>query len=181
MPWADVNHAHVVYEHHAKVEMLEYGYATHRRMAERVRSRESTVSEALGAQRNLIDLELQMAEAGRYGEIRDLLVAGWRAWGVDRLRDATARLLAVRQAEADHHTSARSGRASTYLAIVAVLLAAPPLAAVFVKPIWSWLGWWPTGETFEDAFYALVAMLATGSFILVGRYVAGRTRNSHAP
>jgi hypothetical protein len=140
VPWADRNRGHLVYEHQVKAELLEYGYALHRRIADRALSTGDDMGLALTAERDLAAFEWAFHDVGRFGEIRDLLKQGWNAMGVPVIRDRITEVLRVRQAEISHRDSVRANRRTAFLAILAGLLAVPPLADAVVKPLWRLFG-----------------------------------------
>jgi hypothetical protein len=72
-PWADANRGHLIYEHQAIVELLEYGYMIYRCLLERVQSY-FDADEVLRARQALLELEQMMSEASHFGEIRNLLM-----------------------------------------------------------------------------------------------------------
>jgi hypothetical protein len=112
-----------VFEHQAKVELLEYGYMLHRRIADRVTdnslSADRVAPALLAAQRDLADFEWALQDTGRYGEVREQLEAGLTAYGVPKLRERVAGVLRVRQEAALYYGGLAAGRWAAFLGLVA--------------------------------------------------------------
>jgi hypothetical protein len=167
-----------VFEHQAKVELLEYGYMLHRRIADRVTdnslSADRVAPALLAAQRDLADFEWALQDTGRYGEVREQLEAGLTAYGVPKLRERVAGVLRVRQEAALYYGGLAAGRWAAFLGLVAGVLAVPPLADAIVRPAWQLLGLpRPAGP---DSFALLVSVVALGlvTVLLVAGYAITR-------
>jgi hypothetical protein len=176
-----INRALLVYEQQTKVELLEYGYMLHRRIADRVMQGggpyTDRASELLEAQRDLADFEWSLQDTGHFGEVRNQLEAGWAAFGIPRLRQRIADALRVRQEAASYRQSLASTRWSAFLALVAGLLAVPPLVDILIDPLWKLFDLpRPASAEVYALFLALVGFGAVGILLLVGYTWARRVR-----
>jgi hypothetical protein len=161
--WADPNRGHLIYEHQAVVELLEYGYMLHRAYLEQV-ERHGSSDEVILAQRALIHLQLEMNEASYFGEIRDLLDRGWRELKLPELRELIQETLKLRETQiraSDERLTARIGQALT---IVFGLVAVPALADQVVQPLWEVLGITHPGGA---AWFKIAADAVSLSFVMV--------------
>jgi hypothetical protein len=141
LPWKDANRGHIIYEHQVKAELLEYGYALHRRLAEQARDTTATTEQLLTTERDLAAFEWATHDASRFGEIKDLLVSGWAAAGVPRIRELVSEGLRIRREEETNRNSKRINRGTALLAAAAGILAVPPLADTVFEPLWAWRRW----------------------------------------
>jgi hypothetical protein len=164
----------LVHDNQAKVELLEYGYALHRRIADRALASLSTEGDVLGelliAQRDLADFEWALQDTGSFGEIRDLLEHGWSQYGLPRLRQRITDALRVQQELASHRSSVVITRWTTFIALVAGFVAVPPLVDVVFRPMWELLTF--PRPISENAFTLLLSAvaLAVVSIVLVAGY-----------
>ncbi len=134
--WADPNRGHLIYEHQAIVELLEYGYMLHRSLLEHAEGYDNA-TEVFAAQRALLKLQQQMSEASHSGEIRNLLSRGWSALNLPELRNLIQGALSLRKAEtsaAEARTTTRLGQALT---VLFGLVAVPSLAEQVIQPLWQ--------------------------------------------
>jgi len=135
-PWADLNRGHLIYEHQATMELLEYGYMLHRALLERVNTY-GIEDEILSARQNLLKLEQEMEDAGRFGEIRDLLEHGWKAMGLYSLRSRIRDSLEIRGTRASLKASRLTAKIGRALSILFGLIAVSPIAENVLKPLWK--------------------------------------------
>lgn len=179
------NRAMRVHDNQSKVELLEYGYALHRRIADRALAlapeRDATLEELLHAQRELAEFEWAVQDTGSYGEIRGLLERGWAQYGLPQIRKRITDALLVRQALATHRRSAVTARWMALIAIVAGLVAVPPLVDIIFKPLWNVAGL-PKPES-KDVFALVLSLaaLATVGTCLVGGYLWARAHREKRP
>jgi hypothetical protein len=162
--WEDANRGHLIYEHQAHAEMMEYGYMLHRSMAEGVTSVRGS-RDVTRLRRKLSELKSRMRQSSHYGEVTNLLSSGWESMGVQDLREEIAEGLAIREAEAqiaEMSTTERLGRAFT---ILFGLMAVPPLATEVIQPVWELLSLWrpsnPAAAKWFMIFVALILVSAT--------------------
>jgi len=136
----NVNRGHLVYEQHAVSEILDYGYALHRKALE-LAGRTETPEEAYKAQEALIGLKQTLQHASPYGEIQHLLRTGWDNAGVDSVYDMvteTLRIRGQRSVERQHRTTT----SWTHLVTTTLgVLAALGISGQVVKPLWTLLKW----------------------------------------
>lgn len=135
-PWSDPNRGHLIYEHQATVELLEYGYMLHRSLWERINTY-GDIDQILSARQNLLHLEQEMAEASHFGEIRDLLDRGWEAMGLNSIRSRIRESLEIREAQATIREGRISERIGRILSIIFGFIAVPPIAEQILKPLWK--------------------------------------------
>jgi hypothetical protein len=169
LPWADPNRGQLVYEHQVKCELLEYGYALHRRIASSALDNEIDSARLLKAQQDLADFEWSVEDTGHFGEIRELLQTGWEALGVSRLRAKVSEGIRVRQEQAALRSTRSASAWAALLALVAGLLAVPPLAREVLTPLWRWLGWWkPANSDAAELMLVAIAMCTVACVLGVG-------------
>lgn len=138
-PWnVDANRGHLIYEHQAVAELLEYGYMLQRSLLERVEACRDT-DEVISVRRALLDLQLQMSHASPFGELRDLLDFGWRQLGLPELRAQTEGALSLRETETREFENRLTTRVAQALTILFGLVAVPTLGEQVVQPLWELL------------------------------------------
>jgi hypothetical protein len=151
-----------VHENQAKVELLEYGLALHRRIAHRAlathRSPSNALAPLLQAQQDLAEFELSLHDTGAFGEIRALLERGWEAFGLPQLRRRIGDVLRVRYELGALRRGSSVTRWTSVISLVAGVLTAPPLADVVVRPLWSLMGLHRPAN--DNAFSLLTAGVA---------------------
>lgn len=138
-PLADPNRGHLIYEHQAVMELMEYGYMLHRSLLDRAEGY-ADLDDVFAARRALVKLRQDMSEASYFGEIRELLEHGWAELQLPELRQSIQEALSLRKAEtrvSEGRLTARVGRALT---VVFGLVAVPGLAQRVVQPLWKLLG-----------------------------------------
>lgn len=162
--WKDPNRGHLIYQHQAVLELMEYGYMLHRALLERV-EQYSDPEKVIAAQKDVLDLKLQLAEASHFGEIRDLLEKGWKEFGLPELRDLVQDALRLRESRMRARATLSTARVGQALTILFGLMAAPGLATEVIQPLWELLSiWHPKDPTLfrieaEGISFALVALL----------------------
>lgn len=145
----------IVYEHQAITELMEYGYMLHRLLLDRAGGR-ATWSEVLAARRELLAHEGRLGEASTFGEIRNMLEAGWKEMEVPTLQRRIKEALAIRQDETAAAEARARDRASRALTVVFGFVAVPTLASEVLLPLWRYLG--PPAKTDPN----LLTLLAVG-------------------
>lgn len=136
--WKDPNRGHLIYEHQTVVELMEYGYMLHRALLERI-EHYNDPQKVTAAQKDVLDLKLQMAEASHFGEIRDLLERGWKEFGLPQLRDLVQDALRLRESRMRARVTLSTARVGQALTILFGLMAVPGLATEAIQPLWELL------------------------------------------
>lgn len=172
-PSADANRGHLIYEHQAVVELLEYGYMLHRSLLERV-EKYKNADEVFAARRALIRLQQTLAEASHFGEIRDLLERGWREMKLPELRQRIQDALVIREAEASVAEARVATRIGQALTILFGLVAVPSLAEQVVQPLWKLIAI-PRPET-DAAFQTIANVIALVSVGFLVSFLIKRLR-----
>jgi hypothetical protein len=137
--WADPNRGHLIYEHQAVMELMEYGYMLHRSLLERTEGY-AKADEVFGARRALLRLRQDMSEASHFGEIRDLLDYGWGELKLPELRDRIQEGLSLRESETRVSEARLSARVGRTLTVLFGLAAVPNVAQRVVEPLWERFG-----------------------------------------
>lgn len=169
-----------VHDHQAKVELLEYGYALHRLIADRALNQgvadERSVERLLDSQVVLAEFEWAVQDTGSFGEIRDMLEHGWNRYGVPKIRKRVEQILELRQELASQKRHASNAKWTSFIALAAGILAVPPFVDVLLRPMWTLLSW-PRPAT--DAAFTLlltgVALGTVGAALYLG-YIWSRPR-----
>jgi len=161
-PWKDANRGHLIYEHQATVELIEYVYMLHRSLLEQINKLGNT-DEVLFFRRALIELEQQLSEPSHFGEIRNLLKQGWRAFGLTALRNRIKESLAIIEAQTSLKEARTTKRIGITLSIIFGLIAVPPTAEKVLKPIWKMLNIW---RPQSEEMFALLLMSISLTFVL---------------
>lgn len=161
----DLNRGELVYEHQAKVQILEYGYALHRRIGEHARDNATSPHALSNAERDLSDFEWGVQDVGRFGEVRTLIDEGLKAFGVPELRERIANAIRVRRDAATYASTAAQGSWTAFLTGVAGMLAVPSVIDSVLKPLWSLLGL-PRPKD-GNAFDLLLALFAVAFLTIV--------------
>jgi hypothetical protein len=173
----DPNRDKLVHEHQVKAELLEYGYALHRRIAERATNPKATATQLFFAERDLSGFDWSVQDTGRFGEIKDMLADGLVAFKVPALQARIAELIRVRRELAVTRAQEKSYRWTGVLTIVAGFLAVPALADVVVKPLFRRLGWWlPQNADSAQLFSVVVATVGTALILSLGYWWSNRSR-----
>lgn len=136
--WADKNHGHLIYEHQATMELIEYGYMLHHRVLEKAMGLSRSV-DVLDAREDLLLLDARIDRISGFGEIRQLLSRGWSQFGVKEVRRQINEALAVRGQKAAIQEQSVVQALTTRLAVVFGLVAVPALAGQVLEPLWRWL------------------------------------------
>jgi len=102
----DANRGHLIYEHQATIEFLEYGYMLHRALLSRTNKLEMT-DEILNNRLELLQLEQQISEASNFEEINDLLEHGWKEFGLPSIRNRIRETLNIIETKSSLHESRR--------------------------------------------------------------------------
>jgi hypothetical protein len=177
-PQVGVFQGHSLFDHQVQCELLEYGYALNRRIVNSAAGADVTAEKLMAAQRDLSEFELSAGDTGVFLEIRDLLATGWRAFGVQELRANGERVIAARATEAAHHQAMAGTRWNAFLALLAGMLAVPPLSSAVLEPLWKWRHW-PLPHDPSLASLTLVGV-ATGIVSLVLLVAHQRARGGAA-
>jgi hypothetical protein len=138
--FADPNQGHLVFQHQVKAELLDYAYALHRRIAEAAFVVSSEAKRLFVAQHDLAMFELQMHDASHFGEIRDLLARGLKAYGVSTFRTLVSEAIRTREAIVSNARTRKLERFAIVVSLVLGTLSVPTLAGEVIKPFWAWQG-----------------------------------------
>lgn len=160
--WADQNRGHLIYEHQTVVELLEYGYILHRSLYERSSSY-SNADDVLIARKNLIGLKYEMREASHFGEVRDMLISGWRQMGIPELQESIEESLSVKESETSMVEARRMKNFGLMLTILFGILsgslAGSSVAKALINPLWDLFGIWrPQNEVASEIFMITVSI-----------------------
>jgi len=173
----DPNRGDLVEEHHVKAEMLDYAYALHRRIAEEATVERATVEDILTARKALADFEMAVHDASHFGEVRDLLQTGLKAYAINEFRIRAEEAVRIREAIATHTLTRSTQRFATMLSLLVGSLALPSLATSVVEPLWAWLGWpAPSRTEPRQLMFILIASVVVLCLILLGSWWARRVR-----
>jgi hypothetical protein len=157
--WQDPNRGHLVYPNQTCAEMLEYGYMVHRSLMESIRTA-STSQDVIEIRRAVLDLRSRLRQSSHFGEVAKLLDNGWRAMGLDELRNDIAEGLAIRESETRSQEANAAESISRILTVVFGMIAVPTLADEVVAPLWDLLGMWrPHNPNTARLFMIAVASL----------------------
>lgn len=162
--WADANRGHLIYEHQATVEFLEYGYMIHRCLLERVQSY-FDADRVLSARRELLELEQVMSEASHFGEIKELLNDGWDKLDLKALKYRIKEGLSIREEETRLSERRLTERIGRTLSILFGLIAVPHLAKQVIQPLWELLGL--SRPESEAAFMTILNGISLGIVITI--------------
>jgi hypothetical protein len=157
--WADANRGHLIYEHHAIIELLEYDYILHRALLAKAEIAKSA-NVVYSARWAINQLRSDIANASHFGEIRELLIAGLKAMGIEDLRDRIHESLSIREAEASLREMRGNERFRRSITILFGLIATHSLASQILNPIWTFFKWWqPTDQTASRLFFLMIALV----------------------
>lgn len=143
--WEDGNRGHLIYEHQAKIELLEYAYMLHRSLLDRCNNLRNS-DEVLIARRDLAKLKLAMKEASHFGEIREQLMDGWSEMGINDLQELITESLLVRESHTVLKESRSIQKMGLTLTVLFGLIAVPGFAQGVVQPLWDWLDIWKPAD-----------------------------------
>lgn len=156
---ADANRGHLIYEQQATVELLEYGHMLHRALLAKVEAA-SNSTEVHELRWAVNHLRSDIADATHFGEIRDLLHAGWNELGITNLQSRIDEGLSIRSDQTALREAHGSERVGRWLTIVFGVVATPPLANDVLRPLWKLLEWWsPSNASAESLFFISIAVI----------------------
>jgi hypothetical protein len=164
--WADPNRGHLIYEHQAVMELMEYAYMLHRSLLERAEGY-AEANEVFAARRALLRLQQDMSEASHFGEISDLLDYGWGELKLPELRGRIQEALSLREAETRVSEGRLTARVGQTLTVLFGLAAVPTVAKLVVQPLWALLGF---PRPIDAAAFQTIANVL--SFVGIGLIVA---------
>jgi len=161
--YEDINRGHLIYEQQVDMEMLEYGYMLHRRLLEWSSWEGAVAEDIIKARSDLVELDQQLSEVSYSGEIRELLQAGWKEFGLDGVQKRTNELLAIRETETSLRESRVAERVGRAISILFGLLAVPTVAESVLRPVWERTGLLlPTDESSAELCLLLIALVLVG-------------------
>lgn len=170
-----INHGPMVYQHQATAEMLEYGYILHRKLLDQSNSCFGS-EEMIRTRRELAQLRQHMTSASHFGEVLDLLQAGWIAMGVQDLQQHISEALAIGESESTLIETRTSERINRLLAVIFGLIAVPQVTNDLVAPIWTYLHLWiPKNPSLAKLLMTGVAVSAVAAMIPALTYVIRHT------
>jgi len=173
----------LVDEQQAKIELLEYGYGLHRQIADRALGSKDVAGDIgldalMEAQRNLADFEWAVHDTGHFAEVRDQLEEGFVAYGLPRMRQRISDALRIRQEATQFSLGGAASRWSAFVAVLAGLLAVPPLADTVVGPAWRLAGLpTPDGDDAVRLAMATVSTVIVAVVLFFGYLRVGRIRS----
>ena len=172
--WMDANRGHLIYEQQSVIELLEYGYMLHRALLAKTEAATSA-KEVLVLRWAINHLHSQMADVSNFGEIRDLLHAGWKELGVDVLQSLISEGLSIKQAQTSLREARYNERVGRWLTIVFGVVAIPTLANAVLRPLWALFEWWhPSNESAGDLFFIGIAFV----FVIIAIVLLSRIGRS---
>jgi len=158
-PSADANRGHLIYEHQSIVELLEYVYMLHRALLAKTGTSKS-MNDVHALRWAINNLRSHMSDVSSFGEIRDLLSAGWTELGVDDLKSRISEALSIREAEINQGQMRSNERISRWLTIIFGMIATPILANEVLRPLWAWFELWrPSSGSAESLFFIGIALV----------------------
>lgn len=164
---ADPNRGHLIYEHQAVIELLEYGSILHQALLSRA-DQAKDVKYVNHIRRSLNQLRSNMAEASNFGEIRDLLEAGWQKLETENLRSRISEALSIRESETSLRESRSRNRINVWLTVLFGTTAIPILAEELIEPIWNIAGWWhPSDPATERIFFTSISLITVLTLVAI--------------
>lgn len=155
--FADPNNGHLIYEHHAVVEHLEYGCILHRALLHKAENGFS-LEQIHSARHALNKHQASMIDSSYFGEIRELLSAGWNVMGTPELQERIKESLAVKESEVALLDSRQNEKINRRLTVLFGIIATPPLAGEVLKPLWTWKEWAiPSNENLATLMFISIA------------------------
>ncbi len=157
-----------VVEHQVAADVLDYGHALHRQLAEDASAPCSDLDEVLTRKTVLVDLGQTQKEGAVFGELRDLLEAGWSAYGIPDLRHTINDHLQTAISTAEYKFSKRTSRWATALTILFGMGVVPVLSDRVLKPVGEVIEWPMDNVVWgSDAFFLGTAafFVAAGLFL----------------
>lgn len=155
--FADPNNGHLIYEHHAAMEHLEYGSILHRALLDKAENGFS-LEQIHSARHALNKHQASMVDSSCFGEIRELLSAGWKVMGAPELQERIKESLAVRESEVALLDSRQHEKVNRRLTVLFGIIATPPLADEVLKPFWTWREWAiPSNESLATLMFISIA------------------------
>jgi hypothetical protein len=165
---SDPNRGHLIYEHHAAIELVEYGYMLHRALLSKIEN--AAHLEGVHLLRwEVSSFQGEALSSAKFGEIRELFKAGWKALGLREVQELIENRLSIRKEQAAYAETLLRMGTDRWLTIIFGILAVPALADKLLKPIWSVFQWWrPVEGAFSDLYFiALATIIVTISVVSV--------------
>ena len=131
---------------------------------------------------DLNHLQSSIADATHFGEIRDLLHAGWEKVGLVDLKTRILEGLSIRSDQTAVRETRESERIGRWLTIVFGVVAVPPIANEVLRPMWELWDWWqPERGRAASLFFIAIAValvIAVVGSVSVCSTKASETRES---
>jgi len=129
------NREKLIHEHLVTIDLNEYGYALHRKVAAALEDPDPTA--LLVAQSELATFDLQAIGPARYQELSDRLAQGREAYGLPRLTAAVSEALRSRHEMVANSQSMASHRWMMFVVLATCALALPGFVEAVAKPVWE--------------------------------------------
>jgi hypothetical protein len=169
--WMDVNRGNLIYEHQVQVELLEYGFMLHKSLIEKSTTL-NKYPDILATRRDLVELKSKMLETTPYGEVRDLLLKGWKQMNLEAIQSQISENLSILESEIKFIESKQGDNFRVFLTVFG-LIASASFAKSVVSPFWKALDLWlPSNENWAELFIVSIsAMLVTVSVLFLKRSI----------
>lgn len=165
--FADANRAHLIYEQHVLAEAMDYGYILHQKTLELALSAETT-SQAFKAREDLIKLRRTLTSASPFGELQELLEAGWKEMGTDATRELASEALETRGQANELIENRRASKWRFLVTAIFGVLALLGIAGQVLKPLWKWRSWpLPSNPHLADLSMVAAALVLVGCVVLL--------------
>lgn len=169
--YKDPNGGHLVYPHHIKTEMVEYFYASFKRLHERSLSRFSRIDDIINEKEALFQLKKLLSGISNYGEINDMFKSVWNVLGIDGLEKSIQENLALRMEEIRETKNWRIIRFGWFVSFVFSLLGTIQLSEKIIKPLWQYFGFWlPNDASLVIPFLFAITVFSLVILILCIRF-----------
>ncbi len=116
----EAGRAHLILEHQALMELVDYGYMLHRLLLSKCRSL-SSYKAVLDTRSEIIDLKHRLSESTPFGELRSLLKESWKRMGLEELQSLIDDSMEIRSLRVQHYAAARNRRIQFALTIFGLL------------------------------------------------------------
>lgn len=173
--WNDSNNGSLIYGQQAINEFLEYGYMINRMLLQKVNdSKDLKAVNQLRSQ--ILDFKNYIKDAPRHGEIRELINASLKEYGVPELEARINQRLDLRLDELNRLYNVNNNSTNRLIAITFGLIASFSLSNRLIEPIWLYLNFPISGnQNVQSLVYIIfafsISVFLIAVILMVNKYV----------
>jgi hypothetical protein len=155
----DPNRDSLIYENQIKNELLEYGFMVYKSFS-RFLDFINNTSNVIKSRKIIQDFDNRLENISHSGEINDLIIFGWRAYGLGKIKKRIKEKISIIEMEAKYIESRRIIKISWALSVLFGFSAIPTFALLVIKPLWDFLNFpCPVNENTSNLLFVLISFV----------------------